>query len=194
MKYSCFSVANLCLTLCDTKDCSMPGLPVLRCFLEFAQTHVHCVDDAIQPSQTLFPPSPLALNLSQHQGLFQWVGSLHEVAKVLELQHHSPSNEYSGLISFRIDWFDLLAVQGTVKVFSHTIICFIKTFMGNWKQEDSTAMKAVVLADLGNGILVQMLSGVSSRAAALESIIWQRRCHLTERPPRKKWPPPPGSM
>ena len=54
MKYSCFSVANLCLTLCDTKDCSMPGLPVLRCFLEFAQTHVHCVDDAIQPSHPLY--------------------------------------------------------------------------------------------------------------------------------------------
>ena len=169
-------------------------LPCPSLFLGVYSTHIHWVSDASQLSHPLSSASSPAFNLSQHQGLFQWVGSLHEVAKVLELQHHSPSNEYSGLISFRIDWFDLLAVQGTVKVFSHTIICFIKTFMGNWKQEDSTAMKAVVLADLGNGILVQMLSGVSSRAAALESIIWQRRCHLTERPPRKKWPPPPGSM
>ena len=64
------------------------------------------IDDAIQPSHPLSPPSPSALNLSQHQDFFQWVGSLHQVAKV-----------YSGLISFRIDWFDLLAFQGTLKSF-----------------------------------------------------------------------------
>ena len=116
MKYSCFSVANLCLTLCDTKDCCMPGLPVLHCLLEFAQTNIHCVDDAIQPSQTLFPPSPLALNLSQDQGLFQWVGSLHQETKVMELQlQHQSSNENSALSSFRIDWLVLLADQGTLK-------------------------------------------------------------------------------
>ena len=113
MKYSCFSVANLCLTLCDTKDCSMPGLPVLRCFLEFAQTHVHCVDDAIQPSQTLFPPSPLALNLSQHQGLFQWVIRW---PKYWSFSFSiSPSSKYSEWISYMIDWFDLLAIQRTVR-------------------------------------------------------------------------------
>ena len=84
--------------------------------LEFTQTHVHWVSDAIQPSLPLSSPSPLAFNLSQHQGLFQWVSSLHQVAKVLEFQlQHQSSNEYSGLISFRIDWFDLLAVQGTLK-------------------------------------------------------------------------------
>ena len=66
----------------------------------------------ISSSVTLFSS---CLNVSQHQGLFQWVGSLHQGAKVLELQLHNPSNEYSGLISFRIDWFDLLAVQGTLK-------------------------------------------------------------------------------
>ena len=61
-------------------------------------------------------PSPLTFTLSQHQGLFKWVSSLHQMAKVLELQlHTSPSNEYSGLISFRMDWLDLLAVQGTLK-------------------------------------------------------------------------------
>ena len=97
-------------------DCSMPGLPVHHKLPEFTQTHVHWVDDAIQPSYPQSSPSPPAFSLSQHQGLFQWVSSSHQVAKVLELQlqHHS-SSEYSGLISFRMDRFDLLAVQGTLK-------------------------------------------------------------------------------
>ena len=85
---------------------------------EFAQMHVHWVDDAIQPSHPLSPFSPPALNLSQHQDLFQWVGSSHQVAKVLELQHQSFQwifNNQWILISFRIDWFVLLAVQGTLK-------------------------------------------------------------------------------
>ena len=84
---------------------------------EFAQTHVHWVSDAIQPSHPLSPHSPLALNLYQHQGLFQWVSSLHQVAKVLELQLQSisPPNEYLGFISFRNDWFDLLVVQGPLR-------------------------------------------------------------------------------
>ena len=82
------------------------------------QTHVHRVDDAIQPSHPLSSPSPSAFNLSQHQGLCQWVSSSHQVAKVLEFQlQHQSSNEYSGLVSFRIDWFDLLAVQRTLKSF-----------------------------------------------------------------------------
>ena len=83
---------------------------------EFTQTHVHQIGDAIQPSHLLLSPSPPALNLSQHQGLFKWVSSSHEVAKVLEFQLHiSPSNEHPGLISFRMDWLDLLAVQGTLR-------------------------------------------------------------------------------
>ena len=94
-------------------DWSTSGFSVLHHLAEFAQTQVHWVSDAIQPSCSLLPPSPPALNLSQHQGLFQWVGSLHQVAKVSELQHQS--NEYSGLISFSFDWFDLLADQGTLK-------------------------------------------------------------------------------
>ena len=71
----------------------------------------------LQPSHPLLSPSPPTFNLSQHQGLFQWVSSSHQVAKVLEfqLQHQYSSNEYSGLISFRMDWLDLLAVQGTLK-------------------------------------------------------------------------------
>ena len=71
------SVAQLCPTLCDPMDCSTPGLPVHHQFLEFTQTHVHWVSDAIQPSHSLSSPSPSAFNLSQHQGLFQWVSSLH---------------------------------------------------------------------------------------------------------------------
>ena len=76
------SVAHLCLTLCDPMDCSMPGFPVHHQSLEFAQTHVHRVDDAIQPSHPLLSPSPPVLNLPQHQGLFQWVSSWHQVAKI----------------------------------------------------------------------------------------------------------------
>ena len=97
-------------------DCSTPGFPVLHQLLKFAQTHILWVSDLIQWSHPLSSPSPPGFSLSQQQGLFQWVSSSHQVVKVLELQlQYSPSNEYSGLISFRIDWFDLLAVQGTLK-------------------------------------------------------------------------------
>ena len=103
-------------TLCDPMDCSTPGLPVHHQLLEFTQTHVHWVGDAIQPSHPRSSPSPLAFDLSQHHGLFKWVSSLHQVAKVWEFQLNiSPSNEHSGLIFFRMDWLDLLAVQGTLK-------------------------------------------------------------------------------
>ena len=97
-------------------DCSTPGFPVHHQLPELAQTHVHRVIDAIQPSYPLSSPFPPAFNLSQHQHLFQWVGSLHQVAKVLEFNYSiSLFSEYSGLISFRIDCLDLLAVQGTLK-------------------------------------------------------------------------------
>ena len=103
--------------LWDPMDCSTPGFTVLHHLPELVQTHVHWVSGAIQPSHALSPPSPLALSLSQHQGLFQWASCSHQVAKVLELQlqQHSYSNEYAGLISFRIEWLDLLAVQGTLR-------------------------------------------------------------------------------
>ena len=78
----CCWVTKLFPTLFDPMDCSIPGLPVLHFLTEFAQTHVHWVSDAIQPSCPLSSPSPPALNLSQHQGLFQWVASLHQVARV----------------------------------------------------------------------------------------------------------------
>ena len=97
-------------------DCSMPGFPVLHHLMELAQTHVHWVSDAIQPSHPLSSPSLPAFNLSQHQSLFQWVSSSHQVTKALELQlQHQSFQWYSGLISFRMDWLDLLAVQGTLK-------------------------------------------------------------------------------
>ena len=80
------SVALLCPTLCDPMDFSTPGFPVHHQLLKLAQTHVHRICDAIQPSHPLSSPSTPALNLSQHQGLFKWVSSSHQVAKVLELQ------------------------------------------------------------------------------------------------------------
>ena len=85
------SVAQSCLTLCDPMNCSTTGLPVHHQLPEFTQTHVHRVGDAIQLSHPLLSPSNPASNPSYHQGLFQWVNSLHEVAKVLEfqLQHQS---------------------------------------------------------------------------------------------------------
>ena len=84
-------VAQLCLTLCNPMNHSMPGLPVHHQLLELTKTHAHRVSDAIQPSHPLLSPSPPAPNPSQHQGLFQWVNSSHEVDKVLEfqLQHQS---------------------------------------------------------------------------------------------------------
>ena len=80
------SVPQLCRTLHDPMDCSTPGLPVHHQLPEFTQTHLHWVGDAIQPSHPLSSPSPPALNLSQHQGLFQWVSSSHQVAEELEFQ------------------------------------------------------------------------------------------------------------
>ena len=110
------SVALLYLTLCNPMKCSMPGFPVHHQLPEPTQTHVHRVSDAIQPFHLLLFPSPLAFNLSQHQGLF--------VESVLRIRWPkywsfsfsiSPSNEYSGLISSRMAWLDLLAVHRTLK-------------------------------------------------------------------------------
>ena len=110
------SVTQSCPTLWDPMNRSMPGFPVHHQLPEFTQTHAHRDGDAIQPSHLLSSPSPPAPNPSQHQGLFQWINSSHEVAKVLEFHFSiSPSNEHPGLISFRVDWLDLLPVQGTLK-------------------------------------------------------------------------------
>ena len=110
------SVAQSCLTLCNPMDCSTPGLPVHHQLLETSQTYVHCVGDAIQPSHPVSSPSPPALNLSQHQGLFNWSAVCIRWPKYWSFSFNiSLSNEHPGLISFRMDWLDLLAVQGTLK-------------------------------------------------------------------------------
>ena len=115
-------VTQSCLTLCDPIDCSTPGFPVNHQLLELVKTHFLSVSGAIQPSHPLLSPSPPACNLSQHQGLSQSFPASSE--SVLHIRWPSigsfslsisPSNEYSGLISFRIDRLDLLAVQETLK-------------------------------------------------------------------------------
>ena len=106
--------------LCDPMDCTTPGLPVHHQLPELAKTHAYQVGDAIQPSHPLSSPSPPAFNLSQHQGLFQWVSSPHQDWSFSF--SISPFKEYSGLISVRMDWFELLAVQGLSRVFSNTTV------------------------------------------------------------------------
>ena len=110
------SVAQSCPTLCSPMDCSTPGLPVHYQLPELAQTHVHWVGDAIQPSHPLSSPSPPALSLSQHQVFSSESAFLIRWPKYWSFSFNiSPSNDHSRLISFRMDWLDLLAVQGTLK-------------------------------------------------------------------------------
>ena len=112
------SVAQSCPTLCNPMNCSTPGLPVHYQLPEFTQTHVHWVSDAIQPSHPLSSPSPHVLNLSQHQGLFKWVSSSHQVAKGLEFQLQHQSFQWTprtDLLDGLMDWLDLLAAQETLK-------------------------------------------------------------------------------
>ena len=110
------SVTQSCPTLWDPMDCNTPGFPVLHQLVELAQTHIHRVSDAIQPSHPLSSPSPPAFKVSQHQGLFKCLVLHIRWPKYWSFSFSiSPSNEYSGLISFRMDWLDLLAVQGTLK-------------------------------------------------------------------------------
>ena len=118
--YCCCSVFKSCPTLCNPMNCSRPDSSVL-CLVKFAQTHVHWADGAIQPSHPLLPPSPPALNLSQHQSF-----SMSQLLGIRWPNYWSfsfsisPFNEKSELISFRIDWFDLLPVQGILKsLFQH---------------------------------------------------------------------------
>ena len=110
------SVAQSCLTLCNPMNRSTPGLPDHHKLLESTQTNVHWVGDAIQLSHPMLSPSPPTFNLSQDQGLFKWVSSSYQVVKYWSFSFNiSPSNEHPGLISFTMDWLDLLAVQGTLK-------------------------------------------------------------------------------
>ena len=95
------SLAQSCLTLSDPMDCSTPGFPIHHQLLEFTQTHVHWISDAVQPSHPLSSPSPPTFNLSQHWDLFKWVNSLHQVAKVLKFQLQHQSSQW--MISFRME-------------------------------------------------------------------------------------------
>ena len=115
--YFISSVARSCQTLCNPMDCSMPGFSVHHQLLELTQNPVHWVGDAIQPSQPLSSVSPPAFNLSQHQGFFSNESVFHiRWPKYWSFSFSiRPSNEHSRLISFRMDWLDLLAVQGTLK-------------------------------------------------------------------------------
>ena len=135
--HCCCSVTQLCPTLCNPMDCSTPGLHVPHHLPKFVQVHIHLIGDALQPSHPLMPSSPSALNLSQKQGLFQWVICMHQMTKILEfkLQHQSFHwVQFSSVQSLshvrlfatpwiaahridflKIDWLDLLAVQRTLK-------------------------------------------------------------------------------
>ena len=117
------SVAQSCPTLCDPMDCSMPGFPVHNQHPEYTQSHVHWVGDAIQPSHPLSTPSPPALNLSQHQGLFHWVSSSHQVAKGLDpsVQSVLPMNIHDW---FPLGWTGWMSLQskGLSRVFSNTTV------------------------------------------------------------------------
>ena len=112
----CCSVTQSCPTLCDPMDYSTPGFPVLHCLPEFAQIHVHWISDAIQPSHPLSSPSPPAFNLPSIR-VFSNESALHiRWPKYWSFSFNiSPSSEYSVMISFRMDWLDLLAVQRTLK-------------------------------------------------------------------------------
>ena len=114
--YQFSSVARSCLTLYNPMNRSTPGFLVHHQLLEFTQTHVHRVGDALQPSHSLSSPSPPAPNPSKHQSLFQWVNFPQRWPKYWSFSFSIiPSKETTGLISFRMDWLELLAVQGTLK-------------------------------------------------------------------------------
>ena len=119
----CCSVTKSCPNLCDPMDCSILGFPVLHYLPEFAQTHVHWVSDAIQPSHPLPSSSAFAFNPSQHPGLSNKSALCIRLPKYWSFNFSiSLSNKHSGLISFRIDWFDPLAVQELSRVFSSTTV------------------------------------------------------------------------
>ena len=126
LKYHCCgSIAKSYLTLCNPTDCSTPGSSVLHCLPEFAEVHVHWVGDAIQPSHPLSAPFVSCSQSFPASGSFpvrQLFTSGGQNTAASGLEGISPSSEYSGLISFRINWFDLLAVQGTLKsLLQHTV-------------------------------------------------------------------------
>ena len=151
-------------------DCSTPGFPVLHYIPEFAQTHVHWVSDAVQPSLSLSPPSPPALSLSQNQSLFQWVGSLHQVTTVLELELHYQSFQMNIQGWFPLTGLISLPSKGLSRVFSSTTVkkhqffstqlslCPILTSIYDYWKNHSFDYMAFV--DKVMSLLFSMLSGL----------------------------------
>ena len=148
------SVTQLCLTLWDPVDCSTPGCPVLHYLQKFAQTNVHWVSDAIQPSHPLSSPSPPALNLSQHQGLFQWVSSSHQVTKILELQLQHQSFQWIFRVDFLQDglvWSpcyprnSLRVLFSSTTFWKHQFFGTQPSFWSNRPSKEGSVSKAVPL-------------------------------------------------
>ena len=163
------------------------SLPVHHQRPELIQTHVHWGGDAIQPSHPLSSPSPPAFNLSQHQ----WVRSLHQVANYWSFNfRNSPSNEYSGLIFFRIDWLDLLAIQGTLKSLQHhsskaSILWHLAFFIVQLWHPYITTGKTIALTRwtlVGN--VMSLLFGMLSRLTE-HSPTYQKKTHF---PPLSIYP------
>ena len=164
-------------------DCSTRGFPVHHQLAELAQTHVHQGSDAIQPPHPLSSPSPPAFSLSQHQGLFQGVRSSHQVVKYWSFSFSiSPSSEYSGFISFRIDWFDLLAVQGTLKsLLQHhrskaSILQCLAFFMVHLSHSCMTTGKTISLTRTFVGKVMSLLFNMLSRFVI--AFLPRRKCLL----------------
>ena len=128
------SVSQSCPTPCNPMDCSTPVFPVHHQLLELAQIHVHQVSDAVQPSHPMSSPSPPALKLSQHQGLFQWVSSSHQVAKVLELHFQYQPFQWIFRTEFPLGFTGLISLRskGLSRVFSSTTVQIINSSVFNY--------------------------------------------------------------
>ena len=147
--------AELCPTLCDPMNWSMPGFPVLHHLLKFVKTHVHCVDDALQPhpqSHPLLSPSPPDFNLSQHQGLFQWVSFSHQMAKVLELQlQHQSFWKVVAEQRSTFEWIQSEATDeaGSLRAFVNKVLLKYKGDRGCfWHRHQKGAERVPPLASL----------------------------------------------
>ena len=151
-------------------DCSMPGFPVHHQFPELSQTHVHQVGDTVQSCHPLSSPSPSIFNLFQHQGLFQWVSSSCQVDKVLEFQLQHQSFQWIFRTDFfRMDWFALLAVQGTLKsllqhhslkasILWHSAFFIVQSHIHTWLLEKTIALTRQTFVSKVMSLLLNMLS------------------------------------
>ena len=130
-------------------NCSMPGFPALQYLPQFAQTHIHWVSDAIQQSHPLSPPSPLGFNLSQYQGLFQWVSSLHQVAKVLELQLQHQSFQWRIRTDF-LSFYSCLTPFAVVQSLLH-----VRLFATPWTTANRASLSSTISQSLHKLISIE---------------------------------------